>query len=439
MTHSANASSEPFRTLADAVTHDDASTARALIEQHPELRSRLDEAMPQGAFGATLLLTAVQRGNRAMVDLLLASGADINARSHWWAGSFGVLDGESSLVPYLIERGARVDAYAAARHGMLDRLAALVESDPAEVHRRGGDGQTPLHVARNVAVAEYLLDHGADIDALDVDHESTPAQYLIREHPDVARYLVGRGARTDILLAAALGDAALVARHLQEDPASLETTVSEESFPKRDPRAGGTIYIWTLGEHRTPHAVARQFGHPEVFRQLMERSPDRLRLSLACELGDEPLVRQLLAQQPDLASRLTLADHKKLSRAAQDNNTSAIRLMLLAGWRLDGLGSDGGTALHWAAFHGNADAVRMLLEQRPDLELRDPVHHGTALGWAAFGSLHSWYCRHGDYPGTVRALLQAGAQVPDRAGLDASPEVLEVLRTREGGTTGGPG
>jgi hypothetical protein len=63
----------------------------------------------------------------------------------------------------------------------------------------------------------------------------------------VARYLVHRGARTDILLAAALGDAALVARHLREDPASIETTVSEEFFPKRDPRAGGTIYIWTLG------------------------------------------------------------------------------------------------------------------------------------------------------------------------------------------------
>jgi hypothetical protein len=71
--------------------------------------------------------------------------------------------------------------------------------------------------------------------------------------------------------------------------------------------------------------------------------------------------------------------------------------------------------------------VRVLLEHRPDLELRDPVHHGTALGWAAFGSLHSWYCRTGDYPATVRALLEAGARVPEAARLNASPEVLEVL------------
>ena len=29
-----------------------------------------------------------------------------------------MLDGDSELVPWLIERGARVDAYAAARHGI---------------------------------------------------------------------------------------------------------------------------------------------------------------------------------------------------------------------------------------------------------------------------------------------------------------------------------
>ena len=26
----------------------------------------------------------------------------------------------------------------------------------------------------------FLIDHGAEIDALDVDHESTPAQYMLR-------------------------------------------------------------------------------------------------------------------------------------------------------------------------------------------------------------------------------------------------------------------
>ena len=74
------------------------------------------------------------------------------------------------------------------------------------MHARGGDGQTPLHFATTIDVAQLLLDHGADIDARDVDHESTPAQCMVRDRQEVARYLVSRGCRTDILMAAALGD-----------------------------------------------------------------------------------------------------------------------------------------------------------------------------------------------------------------------------------------
>ena len=74
------------------------------------------------------------------------------------------------------------------------------------VNARGGDGQTPLHFASTVDIAAYLLDQGADIDARDVDHESTPAQYMIDDRQEIARYLIQRGCKTDILMAAALGD-----------------------------------------------------------------------------------------------------------------------------------------------------------------------------------------------------------------------------------------
>src|SRR5262249_48940442 len=149
-------------------------------------------------------------------------GADINARSSFWAGSFGVLDlCPPEWAPYLIGRGARLDINAAARLGMLDRVREMIAADPSLVHARGGDGQTPLHVASTVAVAEFLLDHGADIDAHDVDHESTPAQYLVSAHPEVVRLLVARGCRTDLLMAAAIGDAVLATRLLDADPDSI--------------------------------------------------------------------------------------------------------------------------------------------------------------------------------------------------------------------------
>jgi ankyrin repeat protein len=360
--------------------------------------------MHDGHFGATLLIAAVHTGHREMVELLLGAGADINQRSHWWAGSFGVLDGENELVPWLIERGARVDAYAAARHGMLDRLRQILEADPGAARMRGGDGQTPLHVARTVEIAGYLLDHGAEIDALDVDHESTPAQYLVRDHPEVARFLVSRGSRTDLLLAAALGDLALAKQHLDRDPDSIRLSVTLEDFPKRDPRAGGTIYIWTLGWNKTPHLVAREFGHQVMFDFLMERSPEEMQLAMAVELGDDVRSQRLLARRPDLVRSLGEAERRRLPAAAVDNNLPAVRRLLAAGWPLDARANEGATALHWAAFHGNAEMAAEILRHGPDRTLRDLTYDGTPLNWARYGAEHGWHPGDGDYPATIEAL-----------------------------------
>ncbi len=309
--------------------------------------------------------------------------------------------------------------------------------DPAVVHARGGDGQTPLHFASTVEIAAFLLDHGAEIDALDVDHESTPAQYMLRDEQarhypesrqEVARFLVSRGCRTDILMASALGDMALVRRHLDEDPESIRMTVSEKWFPKRNPRGGGSIYIWKLGQHRTPHAVARDFGHEDVFALLLERTPEELKLALACELGDEALFARFLALHPEAANHLSPTDLRKLPDAAQNNNTPAVRLMLRAGWPVDTPGDAGATALHWAGFHGNAEMVGAILPFHPELEKKSREYAGTALSWAVYGSGNGWHRRTGDYVGVVRLLLEAGAVMPaNAADLEPSDAVMEVL------------
>src|SRR5882724_5340125 len=302
---------DPVKALVDTVRANDDAQVAQLLQRHSELKSKLNDPLPGFGFGGTALLAAVRGANRKMVDLLLAAGADINQRSHWWAGGFGVLDDDRGLAPYLIERGAILDAHAAARLGMFDELKQLVSANPEVVRGRGGDGQTPLHFAATVEIAEYLLDHGADIDARDIDHESTPAQYMVRKRPEIARYLVSRGCWTDILMAAALGNLELVRKHLDADPHCVHKSVSEHYFPKQDPRAGGTIYIWFLGSNKTAHIVAREFHHEEIFRLLMERSPAALKLSVACEIGDEALARSLF-RHPGLAQELSDQERSKL-------------------------------------------------------------------------------------------------------------------------------
>jgi ankyrin repeat protein len=402
----------PIEAFGTAVRDNDAARVAGLLASHPELKATINGPLPGGHFGATALIVAAQHANREMIEALLASGADVNQRSHWWAGGFSPLDdGENVpwLADFLIERGAVLDPPTAAQLGRLDELKALIAADPQAVHARGGDGQTALHRARTVEMAAYLLDHGADIYARDVDHESTPAQYLVRTRQDVVRYLVSRGCKTDILMAAAIGDVDLVRLHLDADPSTIRTRVNPQYFPMRNPHAGGTIYNWTLGWNKNAHVVAREFGHAEVYDLLMSRSPDGLKLTAACASGDEAMAKALLVSNAQLASALDDDDRRMLAHAARDNNNEAVRLMLDAGWPPDARGQHNGTALHWACFHGNAAMARELLRHGAPVNVKGEEYNATPLGWARHGSVHGWYSKTGDYDGTIKALLDAGA------------------------------
>lgn len=338
---------EPAAMLMAAIKADDPSAAHRVLQEHPELKARLNDPIPGSDFGATPLLAAMPWANREMIDVLLEAGADINQRSHWWAGGFGVLDDDRGLASFLIERGARVDV----------------------------------------------------------------------------------GCEADLLMVSALGDLERVRRRLDDDPAAIRMTVSERWFPKRDPRSGGTIYIWTLGGHKTAHVIAREFGHEQVLALLMERSSEELKLGLACELGDEALFARLLAGRPDLSRTLTDDDRQKLVTAAESNNTNALHLLLAAGWPLDVRGQHGGTPLHWAAWHGNTAMVRELLRYQAAVNVKGDDHDLNPLGWALHGSGHSWHRHTGDYAGVVEALREAGATVPERAdGFEASETALAALR-----------
>jgi ankyrin repeat protein len=398
----------PVQLIKEAFEANDAEGLRRLLSRHPHLKEFVNQ--PICPFDSPPINWV---RSREMLDLLLDAGADINAKSRWWAGGFGILDSvEPSLASYAIERGAVITPHAAARLAMLDRLRDLISADPALVDARGGDGQTPLHFASTVEIARFLLENGADIDAQDIDHESTPAQYMVRDRQHVARFLVDRACKTDLLMAAALGDLERVRRHLNQDPDSIRMAVSERYFPKNNPRSGGHIYIWTLGQNKTPHAIARDFGHTDIFDLLMRQSPPELKFTQACALADQAAVAAMLQAHPELPRSLGDVDRQTLVNAAQDNNTPAVRLMLHAGWPVDARGRHGGTALHWAAFHGNAQMTRDILRHHPDLNDSRNDFHSTPLGWAIHGSEHGWHRKTGDYPATVQLLCEAGAAIP---------------------------
>ena len=324
-----------------------------------------------------------------MLDALLDAGADINARSRWWAGGFGLLDWASpELAAYAIERGAVVDAHAAARLGMIDRLRELISLDP-----QSGPCAAAATARRRCTLPatsrsrRILLDHGADIDARDIDHESTPAQYMSTNARRWLVTLVSRGCKTDLLHGRCAGRPRSGPKHLDADPDCIRMRVSEEFFPKINPRSGGTIYGWTLGFYLSAHQVARKFGHDDVLALLFDRSPTAVQLIEACWLGDEAIVHSLRAKHPNLADSLIEPDRRQVAHAARKNQTTPSASCSKAACRSTLEGQHNATPLHWAAFHGNADMAKIVLGFARRSRPRDADFHATPLGWAIYGSL----------------------------------------------------
>src|SRR5262249_40973243 len=242
-----------------------------------------------------------------LVDILLDFGADPNRRTSWWAGGFSPLHAATKPIgERLLERGANADACGAARIDRVDLLGQLLKDDPARGEERGGDGQTPRHLARSREAVDLLLDAGADINARDIDHRSTAAEWMIgeTEEPEqsrvpLAKYLVERGASVDIFLAAALGLTDRARELIEKDPHLLSLRTSQGSYAERPP-SSYHIYQWTIGPNVTPLQAAAKFKEEETLNALSKLASPAQRLLLACHEGNAEKARAIVQEHPGI-------------------------------------------------------------------------------------------------------------------------------------------
>lgn len=406
----------------DAVQARDAATLRKLLATSPALRTHIDR--PLFSFGAQAVVVA--KNDRPVVETLLEFGANINVKSDWWAGGFGVLDHtEPDQAAWLIERGAVVDIHAAAGLGMTEKVREWLARDPSLVHAPGGDGKRPLHWASTPEIADLLLAHGAEIDARCIDHRSTAAQYRVRD-TELCRHLIARGADVDIFMAAALGDEALVERALSADPGCLAARIGRPGYAPVPP---GHIYQWRL-EAASVLLVAARHGGRKIYELLRARSPVKEQFLAACELADEAHATTVLAERPNLVTELTADDRGLIAAAAFAHNIPALELMLKLGFDVNARGGEGFTPVGHAALRGHVDTVRLLIARGADLEIRNQ-YGGTALEGCQWGSLN-FRDPHGDYPACAEALVQAGAKLAYPGfGSDAVQAVLRRYAASE--------
>lgn len=413
----------PLEQFDIAVREGDAIRARGLLTQYPAIRARINE--PRFDFASPAIHQA--KHNLAVVDVLLEHGADINARSAFAAGGFGILEWNLNLKQArpLIERGAHITPWAAAGLGLIDQLRAIINASPECVRERGGDGKTVLHCAATREIAELLVDSGADLEARDTDHASTALQYLIGDE-SIARLLIARGAHADIFAAARLGDRALVEKCLSEDPGCAQVRVNVPPYSG----PGLHIYSWTLGFDLTPADVARKFGHGEILELLLASLSPPFRLIDALWCGERERLQRELAQRPEALSELDPRIHVLLPMAAWWYRPQSLRLMLEVGFNPHVTGADGSTPLDRASFHGYADMVETLLALDPQPPLTQQNEFGaTPLRTCIYGSLNGWKTGHPqDHVRTLQLLLGAGSTLDPTLLPTGNDDLDDVMR-----------
>ena len=317
---------------------------------------------------------------------LIALGVDPNTRFPWLHHNVRrpVLWGASRVVRSLPLVEALLEGGADPNDGVTLPLAASAGDIPVleALRARGAnvdqawatDGATSLYAilnwSRTPEGVRWLLEHGADPNAMFAENGETPLHVVARAW--------------DVPLA--------------------EAMVAHGADIERK-RADG----------RTPYAVAELNGNRAVADWLREHGASTElseidRLVAACSLGRREAAEALLAKNPGLRNAITDDHYIAFHQAAERNDVRALEAMLACGFdpnRPDaGIGK---TVLHSAAMEGWPDAVRVLLAHGASVHVRDREFKGQPLIWAAEGSRQGREGR--DFAAVGRLLLDAGSPV----------------------------
>jgi len=353
------------------------------------------------------------RSNVELVDLLLEHGADINQKTSWGAGGFGILeDLTPDVAGPLIERGAIVDIWPAVGLNDKQRVRELLEQDPSLITSPGGDGKHPLHYAQDVEMIDFLVENGADVNARCDDHGSSALQYLVRNRDLVFRFL-DHGAEPDIFMAAYWGSIPHAKNCIAADPDCCNARMGEGNWTNL---GNGDIYKWRIGHDTTPLQVARTRGHADLVDFISQHASPMTNLADAVWRADRVVVDTVCAEYEGVLDRLISEDPTAMCRAAWSYNPSAVELMLALGFDPHQVGVHDSSPLDRAAFHGYANIVELLLLHDPAPTIHSKNEFGgTPLAASLYGLNHGWKTGHPqDHVATVHLLIEAGSAVNEQ-------------------------
>lgn len=177
---------------------DGARTVAILVAAGADVNAPLLHANPGGS-PETALHWAASSDDVAVLDALLDGGADIEAPGAVFTGGTPMSDAvvfeQWRAARRLIERGATTTLWQAAALGLLDRVRDFFLIGPAPIRDQITNAFWHACRGNQRAVAEYLLDHGADLNWAGYDARTPLDLAQERGADDLMEWLRARGAR----------------------------------------------------------------------------------------------------------------------------------------------------------------------------------------------------------------------------------------------------
>ena len=205
---------------------------------------------------------------------------------------------------------------------------------------------------------------------------------------------------------------------------------------------GADPYLRNKDENRNAFQMAAYHGRGDILRELEARgfapgydgpTPALDQLIAACALADAARVRALLAAGPDLHQQLLQIGGSLLCHFSRVDNLAGVRILLDLGIPVDALWPEGdayfdntrnSTALHVAAWLASHDVVRELIARGANVNALD-ARSRTPLQLAVKACIDSYWMRHRQ-PDSVAALLAAGA-TPQGIKLPTGYDAIDAL------------